>query len=963
MTCFIAQYFLNHRLDPVEIEWQMREFAAQGYEGVYAHARPGMLTPFMSEEWWVALDTILAACKRHGLEFWIWDEDYFPSGLGGGRVVWTEPGLAARQLEFTVAHVDGSRPVEVDFAPGLLLRAVAIERTPGGTPGAILDVTRFCGTRRQRWPWRQQIHGAYSPLINRIGHPHWRTAMDDNRFALVWTPDTPGAYTICAVMLQNPPTSHPDLLRPEGIALFLKLGYEPYARRYGDELGRTIRGAFTDEPSPGGGVLTYPWTAQFPAEFAGDHGYDLMEQLPHLVLDLDDRSPMIRHHYRLTQHRLQKSNYVGQLSHWCRQHGIQLAGHLTRTEWLSLVAAMWPNELRCYEPMDIPCCDPLGASAGWPDAAAYHTGVKVASSAAHLFGKAQAGCDSLAVIGDEAAIRDLKYHLDYQMVLGINHFTVHGLSYSNDGHRKDEVPPSIFYQHTEWKQMNVLSKHVSDSCAALTGGRHVCELALLYPSTSLACQVKPGPLTDHGPLLPDEERIHELVEQLLSHQRDFDFIDEIAVQSHVDATGQLRTPERYSTIVLPHLRYIDHATALGLLRFAKAGGRVLAVGSMPQGISRDLKAPLTGWADAAIDFRPALNEHDLASLPGVSVQGQGARDVFVLRREKDGHPISFIFNRCESWFDGRVDGRAMRIPPRGSVLCRGGRVTPDWSGLAEVSGGMDLSNGWNVRFEPNHLPLSFWHLSAATVQPPPVFDLGASYDLMRRETDPAGTGDGPVRYYCRFMLTGDIPDARLVMDTSAIAGTWRILVNGVPVGPGNPCRVFDCHNREVPVGHALRTGSVPTLNVILVETAGPGRGLVEMPFLYGSFTCEYRYGHLSYPFVRGSTGDLRVENLQPWSALGYPTFSGSAIYRRTVRVESAGDYLLDLGRVEDVAVVRMDSRPDQVLPWPPYGCVLEHLTPGDHELEIAVSNPPANRNRAAGLPAGLLGPVQMRRMP
>jgi len=590
MSSLIAQYFLNHRLDPEELNWQMEEFARQGYHGVYAHARAGMLTPYMSEEWWQALDTMMEACRRTGLEFWIWDEDYFPSGLCGGRVVWTDAGLAARQLDFTVARVDGDRPVEVDFAPGLLLRAFAIEAKPDGSFGEWTDVTRFCGTRRQRWGERYLLHRAYSPLINRVGHPHWRTAMDDNRFALVWTPPSPGEYLISAALVRNLQTTHPDLLRPEGIELFLQLSHQQYADRYPGPMGTLIRGAFTDEPSPG--AWGFPWTARLPEEFRADHGYDLLDHLPHLATDLDDRSPMVRHHYRLTQHRLQKAHYCEQIGRWCREHRVEFVGHLTRTEWLSLVALWWPNELRCYEPLDIPCADPLGASEGSPDAAAYHTGLKVASSAAHLFGKAQAGSDCVAVTGDETSLRDLKYHFDYQMVLGINHFTVHGLSYSLDGPRKDEVPPSIFYQHTQWPRMGTLLDHVSRTAEELTGGRHLCELALLYPSTSLACQATPE---RDWMLIEDEPLIHALVEQLLSHQRDFDFIDEVAVQQ-ADEQGQLGTPEPYRTIILPHLRYIDGATAEGLLRFARGGGRVIAVGRMPQALGRDPAAPLREWA-------------------------------------------------------------------------------------------------------------------------------------------------------------------------------------------------------------------------------------------------------------------------------------------------------------------------------------------------------------------------------
>ena len=969
MATLVAQYFLNHRLDPEEIEWQMEELAKAGYQGVYAHARPGMLTPYMSEEWWRALDKMVEVCRRTGMEFWIWDEDYFPSGLAGGRVVWEDPGLISRGLEFSIARVSGTGPFEVDFDPGMLVRAFAVEQRSDGTLGDPLEITPFCGTRRQKWGNRYLLHRAYSPMIDLVGHPHWRDAMDDNRFAAVWTPPTAGDYTLVAALVRSTAGVHPDILRPEGIRRFIEMSHAEYLRRYPAEFGAIIRASFTDEPSPGGSL--YPWTARFPDEFRADHGYDLLEHLPHLALEIDARSPAVRHHYRLTQHRLQRAHYVEQISDWCHEHGILSAGHLTRTEWLSLVSVWWPNELRCYQPMDVPTCDPLGASVAWPDAAAYHTGLKVASSAAHLFGRSQAGSDCLAVLGDEASLRDLKYQLDYQMVMGINHFTVHGVSYSIDGPRKDEVPPSIFYQHSEWKHMRVLLDYVRDTAAALTGGEHLCELAVLYPSTSLACQALPE--TDWY-RIPDERLIHDLVEQLLSHQRDFDLIDEVTLQENVSKSGALMTPERYRVILLPHLRYIDAKTADALLRFAGAGGRVVCVGRVPRAITGDLAAPLRDWTDGSIRVLPEVDEDALSGLPGVPVTGEGARDVFVLRRRKEGEILTFVFNRREGRFAGEVDGVPVCIPPRGSALLRisdcGCQIADcSASGQSAICNPTSeiLTEGWHVTFEPNQMPLSFWHASAVR-ETAPRADYGATpfaapgFDLMARQPDPAGQGDGPARYNCRFMLTGAITDARLVMEDSTIAGEWQVLVNGLPVEGWKRVVEFDCRNIEAPVGHLLRGGSVPTLNVVTVETAGAGRGLKEIPYLYGSFTCEYRYGHLSFPFVRGGSATREVEVLQPWDVLGYPTFSGSAVYRRAVALPEAGDWTLSMGRVEDIAAVSVDGRPAAVRAWKPYRCVLEVLSAGEHLLEIEVTNAPANRYRAAGLPAGLLGPVKMERV-
>jgi hypothetical protein len=277
----------------------------------------------------------------------------------------------------------------------------------------------------------------------------------------------------------------------------------------------------------------------------------------------------------------------------------------------------------------------------------------------------------------------------------------------------------------------------------------------------------------------------------------------------------------------------------------------------------------------------------------------------------------------------------------------------------------ELSGGWSVTFDPNHVPLNFWHAFVADKpQAAPSFS-GPAFDLMQRQADPLPPGDGPVRYNCRFMLTGEIPDARLVMEDSTIAGDWKLYVNGVQISGWERAIVFDCRNIEAAIGHALRGGSTPTLNVVTIETTGPGRGLKEVPYLYGSFTCEYRYGHLSFPFLEGPAKARILDVLEPWNVLGYPTFSGSAAYWRTLSVVEPGDFVLDLGRVEDIASVALDGPPsrlpDGVLAWPPYRCCLGTIAAGTHELAIEVTNAPGNRNRAAGLPAGLLGPIRLLR--
>ncbi|NLC44616.1 MAG: hypothetical protein GX783_10085 [Clostridiales bacterium] len=965
MTKLIAQYFLNHRLNPEEIEWQIEQIAKAGYEGIYPHARQGLLTPYMSEAWWEVMDVILEGCRQHGMEFWLWDEDYYPSGIAGGRVVWDEPGYIARQLSFETVELKGEGPFEVDFSDGMLIEAFAIRKSSDGSFEDPIKVTSYCGTRRQRWTERQVLHRAYSPQISTIGHPHWRTSMVDNKFALSWKPEQDGEYIIVGVLVSNNQGVHPDILRPEPTKKFIDLSYGEYFKRYGEEFGNIIKGSFSDEPSPG--VDCYPWTASFPDEFFNDHQYSITDYLPHLALDLDLRSPLVRHHYRLTQHRLQCQHFIGQISTWCREHKIQMAAHLTRTEWLSLVAAWWPNELRSYKEIDVPCTDPLGASCGWKEASAYHSGIKVASSAAHLFNKPQAGSDSLAVIGDEASIRDLKYLLDYHLVLGVNYFNLHGLSYSLDGPRKDEVPPSLFYQHSEWKYMPVFLDYLGNTCDELTGGTHICQIAVLYPSTSLACQIKPS---IDWRYLEEEDSIHRLVEELLSHQKDFDFIDEVTLQESVNEEGTITTPEKYNYLILPYLSYIDHRTAKAILRFANAGGKIIAVGKIPLSISQNIQEPVETWAnqtDKFLSFYETPDNNFLAKLPGFIVDGEGKEDIFVLERQKEEGKRTFVFNRREEEFKGEVLGLQLRIPPRGSILLKTSsdskNITclPETAVVRDFETVADLSTDWTVEFEKNQVPLNFWHFVLDNEAGQNPFS-NPGFDLMQREAEPkleSGDYKSGKSYYCRFMFTGDPGDAKLVIEESSFSDDWKLFVNDTQIENWEQQRVFDCLNWVADISHAIKGGTTPSLNVVRVETLGNEQGIKEIPYLCGSFTCDYRYSHASFPFIKANDNRVTLDNLLPWTVIGYPSFAGTAIYQREFQLTEDQELWIDLGRVEDVATIKIDGKDCGVLPWPPYKCNLGKLSAGKHVLTVEATNVNANRTRLAKLASGLLGPVKL----
>jgi hypothetical protein len=276
---------------------------------------------------------------------------------------------------------------------------------------------------------------------------------------------------------------------------------------------------------------------------------------------------------------------------------------------------------------------------------------------------------------------------------------------------------------------------------------------------------------------------------------------------------------------------------------------------------------------------------------------------------------------------------------------------------------MDISDNWTCLFNKNTIPLNFWHaIESKDLENMTYPIIPQGFNLMNRELDHTLDIDGHFIYTCRFFLTGKPSDAQIVFDQSAITGDWKLYVNDLEITDIQPAGIFDCLDLKAEIGHALLSGSTPILNNIRIESSGITHGIHEVMYLFGDFKCEYRYGHLSSPYLETSNEEIECGNLQDWSTLGYPTYSGSAIYRRSIEIPQSGDWLVQLGRVEDIARVCIDGQEIASMAWQPYECPLANLSPGNHVLEIEVTNSPANRTRAAHLPAGLLGPVSLSRV-
>ncbi|MDY3070798.1 MAG: glycosyl hydrolase [Eubacteriales bacterium] len=77
----------NDRLEPEELRRQIRAMKRAGIGGFFMHARGGLLTEYLGEEWFEAAAACIDEAGRQGMHAWCYDENGWPSGFAGMKLL------------------------------------------------------------------------------------------------------------------------------------------------------------------------------------------------------------------------------------------------------------------------------------------------------------------------------------------------------------------------------------------------------------------------------------------------------------------------------------------------------------------------------------------------------------------------------------------------------------------------------------------------------------------------------------------------------------------------------------------------------------------------------------------------------------------------------------------------------------------------------------------------------------
>ena len=174
----------NNELDEAELVRQIEEMHAANIGGFIMHARLGLTTEYLGEKWFSCVRACLEKAKELGMNAWIYDENGWPSGFVGGKLLENES-FRAQFLEYEVKNFFDDTAYAV------------YEKTDNGY--ALIDSKKA----------------------------------DVSEYHSVYVRTSP---------------ANTDILNPEVVDAFIAETHEKYYERFKDSFGKELVGFFTDEP-------------------------------------------------------------------------------------------------------------------------------------------------------------------------------------------------------------------------------------------------------------------------------------------------------------------------------------------------------------------------------------------------------------------------------------------------------------------------------------------------------------------------------------------------------------------------------------------------------------------------------------------------------------------------------------------------------------------------------------------
>ena len=565
----------------------LKEGILEGLDGLEAAGLGGIVTNVgfahgyfgNPQQWEVFLQGIEEAEKRD-LAIWLYDEQGYPSGTAGGKVLEQHPEYEA--LGISCQAAEGIGPAQLKLEP---------------LPAGMLQVLHVCvidETGKQH-PVAAGEHG--EEIVRSVSAGQWRLVRVFTRHPYAGTHASTNVFQFRRYI---------NVLNHKAVRRFLDLTHEVYDQKVGRLFGKKIQAFFSDEPSfmtpyiwpiptemegkvpikdpvpQEARYPTLPWLEEFPQLYRQRWKEDLEPDLPFLFSNLTARASQVREQYYELVTELFISAYTEQIQSWCQAHGVNESGHFLAEESLRDQVGFTGDLFRLAGSMGIPGIDMLSSS---PERIMadedWFMAAKQVSSAAHLYGRRRVMCETSDWMDCNfpkefcdpkgASLAQMKGTANLLYCLGVN----------------------VIASYYDWRMPGFAeyTQYVGRLGSILAESAHQAKCALLYPIRSAWIHFQPSTVniweSSQSALF---QRIitayPQVARALLRSQIDFDIVDEQSVcRAKIDG-GLKIGDECYQYLILPPLDRCAPKTQAKLEQFVAAGGNLTILA----------EPSLAGWA-------------------------------------------------------------------------------------------------------------------------------------------------------------------------------------------------------------------------------------------------------------------------------------------------------------------------------------------------------------------------------
>jgi len=553
------EYKLEH------IKWRLKRLADRGFGGVVINVA---FRKYMEDDtaWDRFVKTVDMAVDL-GLRIWIYDEQYYPSGMAGGLALRGHPELEAKVLGCLIKDVDSpDAPVRIASPHGhaslkFAFAVPLIEMQNEPAHAAVMCPDFQC---------QEEI----SHLTDSGGGLCWDCPGGKWRIYCFFTRSNYEGTYLCRTI--RSPHRSIDCLSTTAVKRFLDITYGNYGKWLGERLGKDIEAIFADEPgllaytpypenytytrkkAPSESIVEQPdlsipilpfmhWSDDIEEAFLQHCGYLLKDNLPELFDGDSERACGLRLDYRRCTAIMFDEAYNGQYIRLTEANGLSYSGHFRSIRHMLWHPDTSGDLLHNLGQMHIPGCDRLDSD---PVAFRYRIDCKLASSAAHLYRKKQAMIEASHMYNTSEPLK-----LDLMMcstavdfAQGINIIT----SYFGENVLRDD----------EYK---AYCRFVSRMTALFSDGLHQAQALLYYPYEQIAYHLPvmgfDSPAADKYFTLKGNRQnaiaaraadsFTSMAGQLIKLQIDYDFInDEKLAQCHLAAgSAKASAADRSSNVI------------------------------------------------------------------------------------------------------------------------------------------------------------------------------------------------------------------------------------------------------------------------------------------------------------------------------------------------------------------------------------------------------------------------------